>query len=213
MGSLTEAQEKMINNHLIARGVKDERVLAAFKNVPRTEFVPDKLKSNAYADRPLPIGAGQTISQPYIVAQMVEALNPTAEDKVLEVGIGSGYAGAILAEIVGQVYGIEKEETLVNQTEKRLTDLAYENITLTVGDGTTGWQQHAPYDAILVSAAAPEIPNSLLAQLAIGGYLVLPVGTKNIQELYQVHKLRSGSVEKKKLNKVRFVPLIGTEGW
>lgn len=210
---LKQAKERMIKSHLIARGIKNERVLAAFRKVAREEFVPAELAAQAYQDQPLPIGEGQTISQPYIVAEMVQALKPTPGDKVLEVGIGSGYAAAILAEIVETVYGVERYQSLVEETEQRLTNLGYDNLDLKEGDGTTGWAEHAPYDCILVSAAAPEIPNSLVEQLSKGGHLVIPVGTKSVQELYQIEKLDEGELDKKSLGRVRFVPLLGEEGW
>ncbi|MFO7819362.1 MAG: protein-L-isoaspartate(D-aspartate) O-methyltransferase [Halanaerobacter sp.] len=211
--SLKQAKERMIKSHLIARGIKNERVLAAFRKVAREEFVPAKLTAQAYQDRPLPIGEGQTISQPYIVAEMVQALNPRPSDKVLEVGIGSGYAAAILAEIVTVVYGVERYQSLVEEAEQRLTNLGYDNLDLKEGDGTTGWEEYAPYDGILVSAAAPEIPKSLTEQLTEGGNLVIPVGTKAVQELYQIQKLDGGELDRTELGRVRFVPLLGEEGW
>lgn len=209
----TQAKRKMINQHLIARGIKNERVLRAFKDVPREEFVPDKAKSKAYQDRPLPIGEGQTISQPYIVAEMIQALDPIPSAKVLEIGTGSGYAAAILAEIVEVVHGVERYQSLADNAQQRLNRLDYDNINVHVGDGTLGWPASGPYDGILVSAAAPEIPNSLIEQLAAGGYFVIPVGTKSVQQLYQIEKLRAGTVHKNKLDRVRFVPLLGAEGW
>ncbi|MBM7557387.1 protein-L-isoaspartate(D-aspartate) O-methyltransferase [Halanaerobacter jeridensis] len=211
--SLNDAKEKMIKQHLIPRGIKNERVLAAFKKVPREEFVPPEIEAEAYQDRPLPIGEGQTISQPYIVAEMIQALEPTPGDKILEIGTGSGYAAAVLAEIVETVYGVERHQSLVDEAQTRLTRLNYDNVKLEVGDGTIGWAENAPYDGILVSAAAPEIPNSLVEQLVKGGYLVIPIGTKNIQQLYQIKKIEDDKITKKELGRVRFVPLLGEKGW
>jgi protein-L-isoaspartate(D-aspartate) O-methyltransferase len=175
--------------------------------------LPDKLKNKAYQDRPLPIDEGQTISQPYIVAEMVQALNPQPEDKILDIGTGSGYAAAILAEIVGQVHSVERYEALARQAQSKFKELNFDNIAVHIGDGTTGWKEAAPYDGILVSAAAPEIPSSLVEQLIVDSYLVIPVGTKSLQQLYQVQKLGDADLNKSKLGSVRFVPLLGTEGW
>lgn len=208
-----QAKERMVKEHLIARGIKNEQVLTAFKRVPREEFVPAKVKAEAYQDRPLPIGAGQTISQPYIVAEMVQALQPQPTDKILEIGTGSGYAAAILAEIVDTVHGVERKQSLADEAQTRLTKLNYDNVKLHTADGTTGWKDKDPYDGILVSAAAPEIPNSLVEQLVESGYLVIPVGTKSVQQLYQIQKLKTGELHKTKLGRVRFVPLLGIEGW
>ena len=209
----SEAKKRMINEDLIPRGIKNERVLRAFKDVVREEFLPDKLKAKAYQDRPLPISEGQTISQPYIVAEMIQALDPQRDDKILEIGTGSGYAAAVLAEIVETVHGVERYQSLVKQSQQNLAELDYNNINLHAGDGTKGWPEEAPYDGILVSAAAPEVPQSLLKQLVEGGYLVIPVGTKSVQELYQIQKLVDGKLHKNELGRVRFVPLIGEEGW
>jgi protein-L-isoaspartate(D-aspartate) O-methyltransferase len=203
----------MIERQLKPRGIDNEQVLPAFYKVPREEFVPDKFKGRAYDDRPLPIGEGQTISQPYIVARMVEVIEPKPEDKVLEIGFGSGYAAAILAEIVDRVHGIERKEELAEAARNRLEKLGYENVEFRVGDGTKGWPEPESFNGIIVSAAAPEVPEPLVKQLAPGGRLVLPVGDKNVQTLYRIRKTEEGEVKKEKLSKVRFVPLIGEYGW
>ncbi len=208
-----EQRQKMIETQLKSRGIENEKVLKAFLDVPRHKFVPDHLKEKAYEDRPLPIGEGQTISQPYIVAEMISALAPESKDKVLEVGCGSGYAAAILAQIVNKVYGLERIKAVAEQAKKNIAFLKYENIEIELGDGTKGWPEAAPYDGILVSAAAPDIPDSLLKQLKTGGYMCIPVGGKNSQKLLQIKKIDENEIEKKNLGRVRFVPLIGEKGW
>ncbi|MGM0502779.1 MAG: protein-L-isoaspartate(D-aspartate) O-methyltransferase [Bacillota bacterium] len=209
----SKLREKMVAEQLLARDINDEKVLEAFRTVPREEFVPIDLKDKAYLDRPLAIGEGQTISQPYIVAAMVQALELQSDDKILEIGTGSGYAAAIVAEIVDTVHGVERYQALAKKAQKRLEKLEYNNVTIHIGDGTTGWEESAPYDGIIVSAAAPEIPDSLIEQLVEGGYLIIPVGTKRVQQLYQVHKKDDATIDKKELSSVRFVPLLGEEGW
>ena len=208
-----KAKERMIKEHLIPRGITESKILETFRAVPREKFVPTDLKAKAYLDRPLPIDEGQTISQPYIVAKMIQAIDPQKDDKILEIGVGSGYAAAILAQIVEQVHGVERFEDLANQAQKRLKKLEYNNIDIHIGDGTTGWKESAPYEGILVSAAAPEIPDSLVEQLVEGGFLVIPIGNKKLQQLYQIQKLAENELIKNKLIKVRFVPLFGKEGW
>jgi len=202
----TGLRESMVNLQIQARGVKDEKVLQAMRKVPRHFFVPDELKSYAYADEPLPIGEGQTISQPYIVAYMTEALELQGRERVLEVGTGSGYQTAVLAEIVKEVYTIEVISTLSLRAQERLHRLGYENIRFKVGDGTFGWQDNAPYDAIIVTAAAPAVPKKLQEQLCSGGRMILPVG-EGFQELVVVVREKE-HFKKKKLLPVRFVPLI-----
>ncbi|RMH10232.1 MAG: protein-L-isoaspartate(D-aspartate) O-methyltransferase, partial [Planctomycetota bacterium] len=177
--------------------------------VPREEFVPDDLRARAYDDSPLPIGQGQTISQPYIVATMLEALELMPEDRVLEVGSGSGYAAAVASRIVKQVFGVERLKPLVDQAKLRLERLGYDNVLLTHGDGTLGWPEHAPFDAIIVSAGGPDIPPALLQQLKVAGRLIMPVGTgPGDQALVLIRRVDEESVKREKLGRVRFVPLV-----
>lgn len=203
---------KMIEKQLKRRGIKNKKVLEAFRVVPRHEFVPADKKKFAYEDRPLPIGAGQTISQPYIVAQMIAALDPRAEDKILEVGTGSGYAAAILAQIVDRVYGLERISKLAKKGELNCHKLGYDNVEIKAGDGTTGWPEKSPFSGIIVSAAAPEIPEKLPEQLEEGGILVIPVGSKYSQRLLRIEK-KNGNLNQQNLGGVRFVSLIGEDGW
>lgn len=212
MSGYKEERKLMVEEQLKGRDIKDSSVLAAFMEVPRHEFVPEEQDDNAYEDRPLPIGKDQTISQPYIVAEMIQGLELEAGDKVLEVGTGSGYATAILSRIVSKVYSVERFEGLAREAESHLQSLNYNNIEIHIGDGTKGWPEESPYDGILVSAAAPEIPSSLQEQLVAGGKMVVPVGKKGIQKLFQV-EYRQGQLKKSNLGLVRFVPLIGEEGW
>jgi protein-L-isoaspartate(D-aspartate) O-methyltransferase len=192
--------------------IKDKRVLEAFSVVPREQFVPPELQSSAYEDRPLSIGYGQTISQPYIVAVMTEALELTEQDVVLEVGTGSGYQAAILAELARLVYSTERIRELGEEAREILGSLGYTNIQIKIGGEELGWSEHSPYDAIVVTAAAPFISDSLLQQLKVGGRMVIPVGSKWEQELI---KLTKGETRNsvKNLGAVRFVPLIGREAW
>jgi protein-L-isoaspartate(D-aspartate) O-methyltransferase len=208
-----EARARMVA-YIAARGVRDGRVLAAMAAVPRERFVPPVLRDEAYGDRPLPIGDGQTISQPYIVAVMTEALRLAPGDRVLEIGTGSGYAAAVLAEIVAQVYTIERLGALAASARRRLFDLGYENVHVRCDDGTKGWPQHAPYDAIVVTAGGPEIPKPLLDQLAVGGRLVMPVGDLAVgQRLTRAVRASADHYRYDDLGSVAFVPLIGAEGW
>ena len=189
-------------------GVKDKAVLEAMGTVPRHEFVPQGQRHRAYADGPLPIGYGQTISQPYIVAYMTDMLKPKKEHKVLEIGTGSGYQAAVLAEIVKQVYTIEIVPELGESAKKRLEDLGYGNVTVRVGDGYFGWKEHGPFDAIIVTAAASHIPPPLVEQLKPGGRMAIPVGPPlQVQHLMLLEKLEDGSVVKRNVMPVRFVPL------
>jgi protein-L-isoaspartate(D-aspartate) O-methyltransferase len=191
-------------------GVKNKSVLDAMRRVLRHEFVPDRLKSQAYVDMPLPIGYDQTISQPYIVAYMTELLDPKKEHKVLEVGTGSGYQAAVLAELVKHVYTIEIIKELGESAEKRLKRLDYKNVTVKIGDGYFGWEEHAPYDAIIVTAAPDHIPPMLLHQLKPGGKLVIPVGGRfRVQNLTLVQKTEAGSIMTRQVMPVVFVPLTG----
>lgn len=202
----------MIERQLKARGIFDESVLSAIGKVPREEFVSPELREHAYEDRPLTIGCSQTISQPYIVASMLQAAELRREDHVLELGTGSGYQTALLAEIVAGVVSIERHAPLAEVARQRLSRLGYTNVEIVVGDGTLGYSPRAPYDVILVSAAAPQIPQSLIAQLATGGRMVLPVGNRDLQELVLVRK-DEGGVHQLRLDGCAFVPLIGQEGF
>lgn len=197
----------MVERQIAARGVRDEKVLAAMRSVPRHRFVPEGMAAFAYDDRPLPIGHDQTISQPYIVAAMTEAIRPEAGDRVLEVGTGSGYQAAVLAEIVDHVYSIEIVEPLGERAREILASLGYENVTVRIGDGYAGWPEEAPFDAIVVTAAPERIPPPLIEQLAEGGRLVIPVGDF-FQELRLVTRNASGVVTED-LMSVRFVPMTG----
>lgn len=205
-GLFSNLRKQMVQEQIVARGLKDERVLGAMLKVPRHKFVPPLLQHFAYQDRPLPIGYDQTISQPYIVALMSELAQCRAEDKVLEIGTGSGYQAAILAEIAGQVYTIEILEPLAQSSRKRLKDLEYENIQVKCGDGYLGWEEFAPYDAIVVTAAPEQVPQALVEQLKVGGRLVIPVGTY-FQELKLIIKTKEG-LKEKSIIPVRFVPMI-----
>ncbi len=205
-------RERMVETQIRARGVRDERVLQAMLRVPRHLFVPPEFEDMAYADTPLPIGEGQTISQPYMVAVMTELLEIKETDKVLEIGTGSGYQTAILAELASLVVTVERIETLLRKAERRLTELGYTNIIFIVGDGTVGWKKEAPYQGIIVTAGAPEVPPSLFEQLDEGGRMVIPVGAWGYQTLTLVRK-ENGRMIKEELFGCTFVPLIGKEGW
>ncbi len=208
------AQERalMVERQIRMRGGADPRVLEAMQKVPRHLFVPKNKAGYAYEDCALSIGSGQTISQPYIVALMSELLHLEGMERVLEVGTGSGYQAAILCELAGMLYSIERLPNLALAAEKALTDAGYSNFEIKVGDGSLGWPEHAPYDAILVTAAGPETPQALLDQLADGGRLVIPVGLQHLQTLQVWH--RSGdNFEKEEAGRVVFVPLIGAQGW
>jgi len=208
---LAEARRALIAE-LRALGIHDERVLAAMERVPRHLFVPPELLPYAYDDRPLPIGAGQTISQPYIVALSTQALELSPQDRVLEIGTGSGYQAAVLAELAGEVYTVERLPELSQTARERLERLGYRNLYFRVGDGTKGWPEEAPFDAILVTAAAPKVPQSLVEQLAEGGRLVIPIGGRESQDLWLMRR-RTRRLEKVYLCPCTFVPLIGEEGW
>ena len=208
----TLARWRMVERHIAGQGIRDAAVLAAMRAVPREAFVPGRLAHLAHADQPLPIEEGQTISQPYVVAAMTEALRLRAADRVLEVGTGSGYAAAVLATIAAEVYTIERLRSLADSAARRLADLGYENVHVRHGDGTLGWPEHAPYDAIVVTAGGPDVPPSLLAQLTGGGRLVMPIGPPHAQQLVRV--TRTGTTDAHEaLGAVAFVPLIGAEGW
>ncbi len=198
----------MVDVQIETRGVKDKRILAAMRKVPRHVFVPENMKRYAYQDEPLLIGEGQTISQPYIVAYMSEALQLKGPERVLEVGTGSGYQTAILAEIVKEVFTVELIETLSERAQETIKELGYKNIHFKIGDGTFGWKDHAPYDAIMVTAAPAKVPQSLREQLKVGGRMIIPVGA-TFQELVLLIREKK-KFKKKKLLPVRFVPLIST---
>jgi protein-L-isoaspartate(D-aspartate) O-methyltransferase len=199
----------MVEEQIQARGIQNPRVLEAMRTVPRHEFVPEIYRDQAYEDSPLPTSAGQTISQPYIVALMTELVDPQPEYRVLEVGTGSGYQAAILARLVRDVYTIEIVPDLARTAAQRLERLAFKNVHVRAGDGYLGWPEHRPFDAILVTAGAPEIPKPLIEQLATGGRLVIPVNNRDgYQTLQVLEKSRDGKVQVRDVIPVRFVPLI-----
>ena len=207
-----EMRRHMVATQIASRAIKDERVLEAMRTVPRHRFVPQDEMSSAYQDTPLSIGQGQTISQPYMVALMTECLELEGEEKVLEIGTGSGYQTAVLAEIVREVYSIERRPSLSEQAAKRLAEAGYEHCNLKVGDGTQGWPEAAPFDGIIVTAGAPEVPEALRDQLADGGRLVIPVGSEFHQTLYTIRRGGARFVEETVTGCV-FVPLVGEYGW
>ena len=214
MSKFEDLRKQMIDYQLAARGLRDTTVLNAVDAVPREEFVPTELVEFAYSDSPLPIEAGQTISQPYIVALMTAALELKPGERTLEVGTGSGYAAAVLAEIAGEVYTIERHKILADTARQRLQNLGYKNIQVLYGDGTLGWPEHAPFDAIIVAAGGPEVPDTLKKQLAIGGRLIIPVGfSLRTQKLLRVRRISEDEYLEEDLGGVRFVPLIGAAGW
>ena len=206
------ARLKMVQEQIAARGINDERLIAAMMKVPRHYFVPPHLQSRAYDDNALPIDADQTISQPYMVALMTYHLDLRGDEKVLEIGTGSGYQAALLAELAYRVYTIDRISKLAQKARSILEELGYDNIVVTSGDGTLGWSEYAPYDRIITTAAAPKIPNALFNQLKDGGKMVIPVGDRNSQTLKIIQ--RQGD-EAKVLNSVAcmFVPLVGKQGW
>lgn len=204
-----KARLAMVQDQIEARGVKDPAILSAMRQVPRHLFVPKKYRAEAYADHPLPIGQGQTISQPFIVAYMTEALKLKGDEKVLEIGTGSGYQSAVLARIVKQVYSIEILRPLYEQAKKRLAKLGFKNIHLLAGDGYQGWPEKAPFDAIIVTAAPESVPPKLVEQLSPGGRMVLPVGPAFwVQKLTLLQKDMAGRVTTRTLEMVRFVPMV-----
>jgi protein-L-isoaspartate(D-aspartate) O-methyltransferase len=205
-------REEMVKNQIKARGITDPKVLSALRRVPRHLFVSEALEDQAYGDFPLPIGEQQTISQPYIVAEMTQALQLNKDDRVLELGTGSGYQAAVIAEIAYRIYTIERIHTLYVKTRALLDRLNYHNIVTRYSDGTTGWMDESPFDAIIVTAGAPEIPAPLINQLAMGGRMVIPVGDKHTQELIKLHRSEKG-IHKTSLGGCRFVKLVGEYGW
>ena len=209
-----KARERMVQHQIADRGVRSEKVLHAMRKVPRERFIPRGQRLFAHDDGPLPIGDGQTISQPYIVAYMTEALSLDGGEKVLEIGTGSGYAAAILAEIAAEVYTIERLDGLAAMARQVLDELGYVNVHVRHGDGTLGWPEHAPFDAIVVTAGGPDVPHTLKHQLKIGGRLVMPIGkTTWYQQLVRVTRVAEAEFATEDLAPVRFVPLIGQEGW
>ncbi|MGB9628122.1 MAG: protein-L-isoaspartate(D-aspartate) O-methyltransferase [Thermodesulfobacteriota bacterium] len=208
----SRARLKMVEEQIVARGIKDPRVIEAMKKVPRHLFVEEALQGQAYSDHPLPIGEKQTISQPYMVALMTEALLLKGKEKVLEIGTGSGYQTAILAELAEKVFSIERIRSLAIRARELLYRLGYYNFEIKIFDGTLGWVEESPFDAILVTAGAPDIPQSLVNQLAMGGRLVIPVGDAFVQDLLRVMKTEEG-LKKEDLGGCRFVKLIGKYGW
>jgi protein-L-isoaspartate(D-aspartate) O-methyltransferase len=206
------ARESMVRSQLVPRGIRDPRVLEAMNKIPRERFVDHPMKGRAYDDNPLPIGKDQTISQPYVVALMTEALELKGNEKTLEIGTGSGYQTALLADLSKAVYTVERIESLLERAKRTLDELGYTNIFFKIFDGTLGWNEQAPYDAIIVTAGAPRVPKPLMDQLSDGGRLVVPVGDRLGQELIKITKEEGGFFEKS-LGGVRFVNLIGEYGW
>jgi len=206
-------RRKMVDMQIVNRGVIDPSTINSLKNVPRHLFVPNKFKNQAYEDFPIPIGDGQTISQPFLVALMTQEAKCNQNSVVLDIGTGSGYAAAIFSRFVKDVYSIERITLLAEQAKERFTSLGYDNIHVKIGDGTLGWKEHAPYDAIVVTAGAPVVPSDLIEQLAIGGYLIIPVGGADVQHLMRYHKVDDQNITEETLDQVRFVPLIGKKGW
>lgn len=212
-GGFDDRRSRMVSRDIAPRGVHDPRVLDAIAVVPRERFVPDDLAEHAYDDGPLPIGEGQTISQPFIVALMAQAADLRPGDRVLEIGTGSGYGAAVLSRLAAAVWSVERRAPLAARARRTLRDLGYGNVEVVVGDGTLGWPDAAPYDAVVVTAGAPTVPDALVDQLAPGGRLVIPVGTaSDRQELLRVRATASGT-SREELGSVRFVPLVGTQGW
>ncbi len=211
--AFAKARRRMVEEQIAARGVRDARVLEAMRSVPRHLFVPPKYAEWAYGDGPLPIGNGQTISQPYIVALMTELLEiPPQGARVLEIGTGSGYQTAILAHLAAEVFTIERHASLAAEAKARLRRLGLENVHFRVGDGTLGWPEHAPYDGILVTAAAPEMPPALSEQVRLGGHIVIPLGGRGGQTLERWTR-REDDFERESIIPVAFVPLVGKQGW
>jgi len=211
---LKEDRERMVATQIEARGVTDPLVLDAMRTVPRERFVPNSMAKFAHDDGPLPIGSGQTISQPYIVAAMTAAVGLKTGARVLEIGTGSGYGAAVLSWIAAEVYTVERVGALAEAARRRLSELGYANVYVLEGDGSLGWPEHAPYDAILVTAGGPRVPKTLLSQLGVGGRLIMPVGgATRIQRLVRLTRTEMHEYEYEDLEEVAFVPLIGVEAW
>ena len=214
MNDQADKRHRMVDTQIKARGIQNPAILEAMRRVPRHAFVPTDLSEFAYEDSALPIEADQTISQPYIVALMIAALQPEATDRVLEIGTGSGYAAAVLSQIVQEVYTVERHAELADLARRRMRELRYDTVHILHGDGTLGWADHAPYEGIVVTAGGPQVPEALLTQLAPGGQLVMPVGTEQkLQHLVRVTRQQDSTYTQEELGDVRFVPLIGTQGW
>lgn len=205
-------REEMVKRQIEARGITDENVLTAMRKVPRHLFVSEALVDQAYGDFPLPIGEQQTISQPYIVAEMTQALQLSDQDRVLEIGTGSGYQAAIIAQIAFRVYTIERIHSLLVKARSLFDKLQYHNIVTRYSDGTTGWKEESPFDAIIITAGAPRIPETLVSHLAMGGRMVIPVGDQYSQELIKLYREEHG-IHKTNLGGCRFVKLVGEHGW
>ena len=205
-------RKRMVEEQLIPRGIKNQRVLGVFYKIERHKFIPEDLRNSAYADFPVPIGEGQTISQPYIVALMTEYLGLTGKEKVLEIGTGSGYQTAILSELAGEIYSVERFEVLAGRAQTILNELGYKNIKVKAGDGTLGWEEAAPFDRIIITAASPKIPLPLIEQLADNGKLILPLGESFSQVLTLLEK-KEGKLKSIDICGCVFVPLVGKHGW
>ena len=206
------ARNRMVRNQLVPRGITDKRVLAAMAKIQRHLFIEEALEGEAYNDHPLPIGHKQTISQPYIVALMTQELELSGNEKILEIGTGSGYQTAILAELSERVYTIERIRPLMEKARNILHELGYTNILFKAYDGTLGWEEYSPFDAIIITAGAPDVPEPLLGQLADGGRMIIPIGDRFSQELIKITRRKDG-YDKKSLGGCRFVDLIGVHGW
>ena len=207
-----QARERMVREQLLSRGIKNPRVLRAMATVPRHLFLESDLWDHAYEDHPLPIGEHQTISQPYMVALMAEALELKGAERILELGTGSGYATAVLSQLCGEVFSIELVEQLALKSRRLLSSLGSRNVSVLQGDGTLGWEEHSPYDAVIISAAAPCIPRPLIEQLKTPGYLVLPMGEKELQSLVRIRKDSTG-IREEYFGECHFVKLRGRYGW
>ena len=213
MSDYSIARRNMVDRQLKARGIKDPRVLAAVGQIPRHLFVEDAFASQAYGDFPLPIGEKQTISQPYMVGLMSEALLLTGKEKVLEIGTGSGYQAAVLAKLAGRVFSVERIPALARRARRILDSIGCGSVHIKVTDGTLGWEDEAPFDAIVVTAGAPSVPDCYLRQLAIGGRLVIPVGDMGVQVLKRITRIGENNFSEEQLVDCRFVPLLGKLGW
>ncbi len=213
MDDFRARRSRMVEEQIAARGLRDPHVLSAMSEVPREHFVAPDMTDHAYEDTPLPIGEGQTISQPFIVAEMIAAAEIRPGDHVLEIGAGSGYAAAVISRIADRVHAVERHPSLARSARDRLTRLGYRNVDVETGDGTLGRPEAAPFDAILVAAGGPEIPETLKRQLAMNGRLVMPVGDERAQHLLKLVREGEGLYRQEDLGRVRFVPLIGAEGW
>lgn len=213
MNNFSIARRRMVEDQVVARGVRDPRVIDAMLQVPRHKFVEEALESQAYQDAPLPIGERQTISQPYMVAVMSEALALDGTEKVLEVGTGSGYQAAVLAVLADRVFSLERIPALARRARKALDSCGYSKVNIRLADGTLGWQEMAPFDAIVVTAGAPDVPRDYLDQLAVGGRLVIPVGDRMSQVLMRITRTSEHEFKEEQLLGCRFVPLVGNHGW